>query len=138
MASKRKSKPSPEPVDFDDPAETFPALVPPAWVDLLEIEELKLVKDGHRMRGASFGNIRSGPNQTIMLSQLEGTAYVTYRVIESGVLVGTSNVATAIPKHSTMAQKFRKTVFGGGLTKKVRSAKKAAPTPMADGTDEDG
>lgn len=107
-------------------------MTPPTYIDLLEMEELKLLKDGHRMRGMGYGTLRSGPGRTIMLSQIEGTSFVTFRVVESGVLVGTNNVATAIPKASSLALKHQKT-SPRGLTKKVRAVKRKPVREDADG-----
>ncbi len=92
------------------------------WIDHQEYESLKLIKEGHRSRFQGHNTMRSGSGNTIMLSQLEGTPYVCFRIVESGLEVGTGNVASAVPKGTSLSVKTRKTT-PKGMTAKVSSAR---------------
>lgn len=106
-------------------------MAPATWTDLFEVESIKILSEGHRTRFQSFKTMRSGPGNTIMCSQLDGTSYVTYRVVESGLLIGMSNVATAIPKGVGLAVKNRKTT-AAGLTEKLRAPRARAKRVASD------
>lgn len=94
-----------------------------AYTDIAEYESLRVIGEIHKLRHSSYGKlVNSGPGQTLMLSSREG--YVTYRIVESGLEIPITNVASAIPKAASLANKLQKTT-GSRLTKKVPARRKA-------------
>ena len=82
-----------------------------------------MVAEVHKLRHSHHHKlIQSGPNQTIMLSSRG--PYLAYRIVESGLEIPATNVASAIPKGVSLANKLQKTT-GSRLTPKVTAAKRA-------------
>lgn len=93
--------------------------------DIQEYESLRVKVATHKLRHSYHQNLwQSGPGQTLMLSVRDGTGYLFFRVVESGIEIPMENVASAIPKGVTLASKLRKTT-GTRLTEKPQTKKKA-------------
>lgn len=102
-------------------------MIPVEYTDIAEYETLLVSNNIHRMRHSTHAKmIQSAPGQTVMLSTREG--YFTFRIVESGQEIPVPNVASAIPKRSTLATKMQKTT-GHGLTPKIAAAKRGRGRP---------
>lgn len=89
--------------------------------DIREYESIRVATDVHKLRHSHHHKlIQSGPGQTIMLRDDKG--YIHFAIVESGLEIPASNVASAIPKSSTLASKMQKTT-GSRLTPKLPSKK---------------
>ncbi len=100
-----------------------------SWTDLAEYESLRVASPTHKLRHSHHINlIQSGPGQTLMLSTRAG--YVCFRIVESGLEIPVSNVASAIPKTASLASKIQKTT-GSRLTPKL-SGKRSRPADTED------
>jgi hypothetical protein len=101
------------------------------YTDIAEYESIRVIVETHKLRHSHHAKlIQSGPQQTLMLS-VRGNLPPVFRILESGLEIPVSNVASAIPKGVSLASKLQKTT-GSRLTKKV-PAKRAKDDEVDDG-----
>lgn len=93
--------------------------------DLGEYDSIRVKYATHKLRHSHHATlIESGPGQTIRLSS--NGPYLCFRIVESGIEFPIGNIASAIPKGSTISGKLQKTTGSRLTTKPVTPPRKTA------------